>query len=127
MATPQSEPLTPSSPPRRVLIVDDSVDGVQASAMLLKLAGHETAVATSGQQALDMLGSFRPQVVLIEIGMPDIDGYELARRIRAAAGAAVRLVAVSGYDRELEKSAGVFDDCVVKPASASDIARAIAG
>ena len=82
----------------RVLIADDSRDGADSCAMMLRLAGHEVRVAYSGQDALAMGAEFRPQMVLLDLGMPGMDGYAAARQIRASDwGSDITLVAVTGY------------------------------
>src|SRR5436190_6698354 len=73
------EPL----PSRRILIVDDSRDGGESLAILLRVLGAEVALAHGGRTALECVDSFKPDVVLLDIGMPGMDGYEVARRIRA--------------------------------------------
>ena len=69
--------------PRRVLVVDDNVDAATTLNLLLKSLGHETCVVYDGVQALKMAVDFRPDIVLLDIGMPGLDGYEVARRLRA--------------------------------------------
>jgi two-component system CheB/CheR fusion protein len=111
---------------RRVLVVDDSLDNIEATAMTLRMAGHEVAIAENGLQALDVARDFRPNVALIDIGMPDMNGYELAKRLRASIDHGLQLVAVSGYGeadaQQRARDAG-FDDYLVKPASLRDIQR----
>jgi CheY-like chemotaxis protein len=107
------------SPPRRVLIVDDNEDAANSLAMLLKLSGHETAPVYSAADALSRAAAFRPDVVLLDIGLPGMDGYEVAQQMRELPGLRnVRLVAVTGYgrseDRIRARDAG-FDDHLVKP------------
>jgi nitrogen-specific signal transduction histidine kinase/CheY-like chemotaxis protein len=104
---------------RRVMIVDDNVDAADSLALLLGLEGHETECAYSAAGALERVSAFAPQVVLLDIGLPDIDGYEVARRIRALpGGAAMTLVALTGYgqaeDRERALASG-FQAHLVKP------------
>ncbi|HET6574058.1 MAG TPA: chemotaxis protein CheB [Fimbriiglobus sp.] len=106
--------------PRRVLVVDDNVDAAQSEAVLLRMSGHEVHVAHSGPDALEAAAAFRPEVVLLDIGMPGMDGYEAARQLRRLPGLeAVKLVALSGYgtdeDRHRSAAAG-FDAHLVKPA-----------
>ncbi len=117
--------------PRRVLVVDDNADAANTLALLLSLAGHETLVAFSGAEALERVVAFRPDVALLDIGIPDINGYELARRFRAGRELqSVRLVALTGYgqleDRQRALAAG-FDDHLVKPVSLSALQSALAG
>src|SRR5205823_1000103 len=73
---------TATLPPRRVLVVDDNVDAADSLALLLRLAGQEVRVAYDGPTAVLIARAFRPQVALLDIGMPGMDGYELARRLR---------------------------------------------
>jgi CheY-like chemotaxis protein/two-component sensor histidine kinase len=108
-------------PGRRVLVVDDNVSSAQSLAMVVKLDGHEVQVAHDGAGALEAVRRFRPEVVLMDIGLPGMDGYEVARRLRQdaelAAGIAL-LVAVTGYAedeaRRRSREAG-FDHHLVKP------------
>jgi signal transduction histidine kinase/CheY-like chemotaxis protein len=113
--------LTPgsSSSARRVMIVDDNVDAADSLALLLSLEGHETVCVYSAAAALQRVSAFAPDVVLLDIGLPDTDGYEVARRIRGLPGcAAITLVALTGYgqpeDRERALAAG-FEAHLVKP------------
>ena len=104
----------------RILVVDDNVDAAESSAALLRLDGHVVATAADGLTALTLAGTFRPEVVLLDIGLPDMDGYEVARRIRAMPGQSdAVLIALSGYGQEehlrLSREAG-FDRHLVKPA-----------
>jgi two-component system CheB/CheR fusion protein len=117
--------------PRRVLVVDDNADEASSLAMLLALRGHDARVACSARQALERLDSFAPEVVLLDIGLPETNGYELARRLRALPKLqGVRLVALTGFaqaeDQQRARAAG-FDDHVVKPVSLSTLERALAG
>jgi signal transduction histidine kinase/CheY-like chemotaxis protein len=110
------EPL----PARRILIVDDSRDGGESLAMLLRVLGAEVALAHSGRTALECVDSFRPDVVLLDIGMPGMDGYEVARRIRAnPENRQMSLIALTGWgqdeDRRRSVAAG-FNHHLVKPA-----------
>jgi len=103
----------------RVLVVDDNVDNVESLSMLLRVLGHEVATASDGLQALEATQTFRPDVVLLDIGLPNLDGYEVAERIRARQnGATIRLVAITGWTRDDEevraKQAG-FDHHLTKP------------
>jgi PAS domain S-box-containing protein len=104
---------------RRVLIVDDNPDAAESLAHLLKLAGHDVTSVTSGSAALECAGSALPDVVLLDIGMPGMDGYEVARRLRALPGSSgVRLIAMTGYgtlaDRHESERCGI-DHHLVKP------------
>jgi len=113
---------------RRVLVVDDNVDAASMLDMLLRSLGHETRVAHEGTAALRVAEEFRPDIVLLDIGMPGIDGYEVARRLRASKNRPLRIVAVTGWgqeaDRERSREAG-FDLHLVKPVDANELARAL--
>jgi CheY-like chemotaxis protein len=108
-APPQSAPVTLEEPAAaertlRVLLVDDNVDGAQSLAMLLRLWGHEVAVAHDGAAALPVAAAQRPQIALLDIGLPGMDGYELARRLRAQPGLGqTALVALTGWDQEEDR------------------------
>jgi signal transduction histidine kinase/ActR/RegA family two-component response regulator len=104
---------------RRVLIADDNRDGADSLAMLLRMQGHEVTVVHDGREALAAFDRSHPNVVLLDIGMPELDGYEVAREIRdRAAGADVMLIAVTGWgqrnDKERAQAAG-FDNHFTKP------------
>jgi CheY-like chemotaxis protein len=105
--------------PRRILIVDDSADGAESLAMLLRLSGHETHKAHDGVEALEASERLRPDVVLLDIGLPQLSGYEVCRRLRREPWAnGVVLVAMTGWgqdeDRQQSRDAG-FDAHMVKP------------
>ncbi|HWI19635.1 MAG TPA: response regulator, partial [Vicinamibacterales bacterium] len=107
-------------PARRILIVDDSRDGGESLAMLLRVLGAEVSLAHSGRMALECVEGFKPDVVLLDIGMPGMDGYEVARRIRAnPASRHISLIALTGWgqdeDRKRSVAAG-FNHHLVKPA-----------
>ena len=106
-------------PARRIVIVDDNRDAAQALRLLLEQDGHEVRVAADGASGLEMTRAYRPDVVLLDIGLPELDGYEIAKRIRA--DAALRdtlLVAVTGYGQMHDRaraSASGFHYHLVKP------------
>ncbi len=119
--------LAQRSPSRRILIVDDNKDAAEGLRMLLNLAGHKPQVANDGPAALAAAQSYRPEVVLLDIGLPGMDGYEVARRFRAlASGAEMVLVATTGYgqaeDRKRAEAAG-FDGYLVKPVDLEAVTR----
>jgi CheY-like chemotaxis protein len=114
-------PAIPASPANtaRVLVVDDNRDAADVLADALNAAGYEARTAYDAPAALEVARSFRPTVAMLDLGLPVMDGYELARHLRAHADTAgVRLVAVTGYgqpaDRELSRQAG-FEEHLVKP------------
>jgi CheY-like chemotaxis protein len=115
---------------RRVMIVDDSVDGAESMSVLLEMLGHEVRVLYDGASAISAAPDFKPEVVILDIGLPDLDGYHVARALRSqpeTAGAL--LIALTGYgqesDRQRTRAAG-FDHHLVKPASLEDVERVIA-
>lgn len=103
---------------RRVLLVDDNSDAAELLAELLQAYGHEVLVVTDAVGALAAAPAFGPDVALLDIGLPVIDGYELARRLRAVLPEAPFLIALTGYGREQDRAqareAG-FDEHLVKP------------
>jgi PAS domain S-box-containing protein len=130
--SPETEPVAAqtaaATASRRVLIVDDHADGADTLADIVRMCGHEVDVARNGAQALEKWRAFAPHCVLCDIGLPDIDGYEVARRIRSAGGTTL-LVALTGYgqpeDVERALAAG-FDRHVVKPIDPELLLRLLA-
>jgi PAS domain S-box-containing protein len=123
------EPLR-SSVGRRILIVDDSEDGAESLAMLLRLEGHETYKAHDGQEAIKAAERLRPDVVLLDIGLPILNGYEVCRRIRREAwGQHLTIVALTGWDQEEDRhrsrEAG-FDAHMVKPVDHDELLKLLA-
>jgi DNA-binding response OmpR family regulator len=103
----------------RVVVVEDNADSREMLCVLLERSGIECQAAESGMAALPLIDAFSPDVVILDLGLPGMDGFELARRVRAGARhAAVRLVALTGYgqatDRAAARAAGV-DVHIVKP------------
>ncbi len=104
---------------RRVLVVDDSADAAESTAMLLRLDGHEIRTVMDGHSAIDAIRSFKPEIVLLDIGLPGLNGYDVTRRLRELPECQNTLVvALSGYGRpeDLRRShdAG-FDQHLIKP------------
>src|SRR6185503_12392206 len=86
---------------RRILIADDNRDAAESLAVLLRLEGHDVTVVYDGPQALASFNTLMPEVVLLDIGMPGLNGYEVARRVRQGTlGRAVTLIAVTGWGQE---------------------------
>jgi two-component system CheB/CheR fusion protein len=101
--------VTPPTPepdvPRRVLVVDDSQESADTLALLLRVSGHEVRVALDGRSALDAAATFVPEVVLLDIGLPDLSGYEVATEMRQLPGMAkARLIALTGYGQERDRN-----------------------
>jgi two-component system CheB/CheR fusion protein len=127
----RGEPIThepaSSSRAQRILVVDDSPDIRESTAMMLSLEGYDTRVAASGEEALRMAANFRPTVILLDIGLPDLSGYEVVRRLRESDDFAVtRIIAVSGYDtpevRDRAAEAG-FDHHLSKPVPLKELEK----
>lgn len=115
---------------RRVLVVDDDPDVADSTAVLLELEGNQVAVAPTGEDALKQLPLFHPDVVLLDIGLKGMDGFETARRLRAMPeGAELALVAVTGYGDEGTRAKALEAGCdfhMVKPVKFEDLARLLA-
>jgi signal transduction histidine kinase/ActR/RegA family two-component response regulator len=114
---------------RRILVVDDNTDAAESLALLLQLAGHDVRVAHDGVETLAVASEFEPEVVLLDLGMPKMDGYETARRLRNESwGQRAMLVALTGWgqqrDRERTAEAG-FDLHLVKPIAEFELFQAI--
>jgi len=103
---------------RRILVVDDNADAADSLGMLLEVRGDQVRVAYDGLEALAAEAEFHPEVVLLDIGMPKLSGYDVAKRIRAARGDAVLIVAITGWgqeeDRQRARDAG-FNHHFTKP------------
>jgi CheY-like chemotaxis protein len=101
-----------------VLVVEDNLDSADTFQELLAAAGHEVAVAYDGIGALEVLEDFKPHVAFVDLGLPGIDGLEVARRIRKRHPTRPQLLALSGYGRQEDKdrtTAAGFDRHLVKP------------
>jgi CheY-like chemotaxis protein len=116
---------------RRILVVDDNEDAALSMGLLLEQDGHEVQYAYEGRTALDIAQAFQPEVALLDIGLPGLDGFEVAQQLRdrpETAGAL--LVALTGYgqseDRERSQAAG-FDYHLVKPVDPQKLLALIAG
>lgn len=103
---------------RRVLVVDDNQDAADSLGMLLVAHGESVRVAYDGEEAMQAEADFHPQIILLDIGLPKLSGYDVARRIRAARGEHVLIVAITGWgqdeDRRRARDAG-FDHHFTKP------------
>jgi len=114
----------------RALVVDDNQDAAESLAMLLTLDGHTVEAVFSAEQALERIPAFQPDAMLLDIGLPGMDGYEVARRVRELPGGGqIRLIALTGYgqveDRRRALAAG-FDDHLVKPVEPTRLAQSLA-
>jgi PAS domain S-box-containing protein len=124
----RESPVTMAS--ARILVVDDNADAADSLGSLLQLEGHTVVVTYTSTDALARLAEFKPDIALLDIGLPEIDGYEIARRIRSSPDHRhVRLIALTGYgqaeDRQRAKTSG-FDAHLVKPVEFSALQRVLA-
>ena len=115
---------------RRVVVVEDNHELRQMLAELLSVCGHEVKVAANGREALEVIAATAPDVALVDIGLPDLDGCEVARRVRNRAdGRRLQLVALTGHaeeeDRRMALDAG-FDAFLVKPVEAAQLVALLA-
>jgi PAS domain S-box-containing protein len=125
-------PVVAASAFRRcVLIVDDNVDAAESLAQLVEMHGHLVSTAFDGEQGLEVANQVHPEIVFLDIGMPDLDGHALPRRIRSATwGRDLTLVALTGYGREgdiQQARAAGFDHYLLKPLDLQNLARLLAG
>jgi signal transduction histidine kinase len=116
--------------PKRILIVDDNADAADSLAMLLQLDGHQTLAVYNSSDAIEQAQSFRPDIMLLDIGLPEMNGYEVARRLRSRPELSqIRLIALTGYgqaaDRAHAQAAG-FDAHLMKPVEPEELTRALA-
>jgi CheY-like chemotaxis protein len=123
--------VAPAATPRRVLVVDDNADAADLLAALLGRAGHVVAVAYNPLDALDTAADFGPEIAVLDIGLPVMDGYELGERLRALpATARCRIIALTGHgqahDLARSERAG-FEAHIVKPVDAKQLAALIGG
>jgi CheY-like chemotaxis protein len=124
-------PIVTGSAVRSVLVVEDNTDVREALRWLLESEGHSVRTARNWREAIELTRESRPDVALVDIGLPEVDGYDLARRLRALpGGASIRLVALTGYgrpeDRRRAQDAG-FEVHLVKPVEPEDLLRLLAG
>jgi CheY-like chemotaxis protein len=119
------------SAPLRILVVDDNEDAADSMALLLELDGHEVRIARDGLHAVEAAAQWTPDVVLLDIGLPQLDGYEVARRIRAQRHGVngVMLIAITGWgqdeDRRRSRDAG-FNAHLTKPVDYGDLNKLLA-
>jgi CheY-like chemotaxis protein len=121
----------PPRPGRKILVADDDQDSAESLALLFQLMGHEVRAAQSGVAAIDMAAQFRPDLIVLDIGMPGLDGYEVCRRIRQQDwGQSIVIAALTGWtrdeDRDRSEQAG-FDHYLVKPVDPKLLEDLVAG
>jgi CheY-like chemotaxis protein/anti-sigma regulatory factor (Ser/Thr protein kinase) len=115
---------------QRILVIDDNRDAARSLAMLLQLSGHEVEMAHDGRQAIEQAEAWKPSVMLLDLGMPEMNGYDVCRTVRQTAwGKSIRIVALTGWgqdqDRRKTREAG-FDDHLVKPVDPSVLNKILA-
>ena len=114
----------------RVLVVDDFPGAAEASAVVLKLLGHETEMAFTGRDALAKARTFDPDLIILDIGLPDIDGFQVARSIRELPqGQRVHIAALTGWDQPTDRKRGALvgiDSYASKPADATTLRNIVA-
>jgi signal transduction histidine kinase/ActR/RegA family two-component response regulator len=129
-AAPSLERLAEGASPLRILLVDDNVDAVHTLQLYLHSAGHQVEVAYSAGDALELAKTFVPEVFLLDIGLPDFDGNELARRLRQLAQTSnATLIAMTGYGRQQDRDAATaagFDHYLVKPVNTTQLSDILA-
>ncbi|RZI82360.1 MAG: PAS domain S-box protein, partial [Rubrivivax sp.] len=129
VSAPEAAPALPASQASRglVLLVDDNQDAAESLAEVLRISGHEVLLAHDGDQALALAAEHRPGTVLLDLGLPGMNGYEVARRLRGASGPGPRrLLALTGYGQESDKQATAeagFDAHLVKPVDLDELLR----
>jgi CheY-like chemotaxis protein len=129
-SAPVPAPSAPVTVSRRVVIVEDHEDIRELLAEALRRRGHDVLTTTHGEEGARAIATERPEVALIDIGLPDIDGLEVARRARAAVGESTRLVAMTGFGQASVKQralAAGFDEFLVKPIQVGTIERLLGG
>ena len=128
-AVPLKTPVA-SAPPLRILVVDDNVDTAETMGMLLHATGHEVRTAHDGLAALEAALDYRPNVAVLDIGLPGLNGYEVAKRIRQEPTLKhIVLVALTGYGQELDRETSLeagFDHHLVKPARFAQLQQILA-
>jgi DNA-binding response OmpR family regulator len=132
MADFNGPPVTPAAAPRRfkILVVDDNHDSALSMAMMLQIMGHDTRTAHDGESAVSTAEAFLPEVVLLDIGLPKLNGYEVAQRIREKAwGESMYLIAVTGWgqDEDRQRSSEVgLNLHMVKPVEPAALEKLLA-
>jgi len=126
----EQRPSERSERPLRILVIDDNVDAAELLAESLRLLGYETRIAFDGPRGLEVAAHFRPDVALVDLGLPVMDGFEVARALRASPETAdIALAAITGYgqetDRQLTREVG-FQQHLVKPIELDELAAWLA-
>jgi CheY-like chemotaxis protein len=115
--------------PRRVLIVEDNADSRNTLRTLIRLWGHEVQAAADGASGVETALNWKPEVAVVDIGLPLLDGFEVARQIRADVGNGIRLIALTAYGDPADRRRGFdagFDEYLIKPADVDELQRLLA-
>lgn len=118
--------IAQGSSPRRIVVIEDDDDSRDAVVIALQVDGHEVRGARLGREGVELVLRDPPDLVLIDIGLPDLDGYEAARLLRRTLGRSTQLVALTGYGRvedRLRSAKAGFDAHLVKPVAADEVLR----
>ena len=130
MADASKPPVTQTAARRKILVVDDNHDSALSLAMMLSIMGHDTRTAHDGESAVSTAETFLPDVILLDIGLPKLNGYEVAQRIRETSwGASMYLIAVTGWgqDEDRQRSSEVgLNLHMVKPVEPSALEKVLA-
>jgi signal transduction histidine kinase/ActR/RegA family two-component response regulator len=120
---------TAKGPPRRIVLIEDNADVRESLELLLRAAGHQVESAADGPSGVERVAEHRPEVAIVDLGLPGMDGFEVARRLRALLGSSIYLMALSGYgqpeDRKKALAAG-FDTHLTKPADVATVQKRLA-
>src|SRR6185437_6607846 len=134
LSAPTHEPASPTSAlqvSRRILIADDNKDAADSLAILLRMDGHDIVVVHDGRLAMSTIESFRPEIALLDVGMPGLDGYEVARHVRQCPlGTMITLIAVTGWGQASDKAratAAGFDHHFTEPVEPEALIRMLRG
>ena len=126
-----STPAKPSAAGQRIVIVDDNADAADSLAMVLEIEGNDVRTASDGMAGLALIAEFAPQAVILDIGLPLLNGYEVARRVRRDfPDAGIRLIAVTGWGQQQDKQTAVeagFDHHFTKPVDPMELQRVLSG
>jgi two-component system, chemotaxis family, CheB/CheR fusion protein len=116
---------------RRILVVDDNADAAESLAECLRMSGHEARFTSDGAQAVSEAACMRAEVVIVDIGMPTVDGYEVLKRLRARpAGASAIIIALTGFAHERDAAHAIasgFDHHLAKPVDFARLAALLQG
>jgi CheY-like chemotaxis protein len=126
VAAPPSRPISMRPIGKRVVLVEDNEDSRETLQLLLQNAGYEVFTAADGESGLELIRRVQPDTAIVDIGLPSMDGFELARQVRSDGTSGIHLVALTGYGQAADHTAALqagFDEHIVKPLDTEAIAR----